>query len=365
MIFNRAIQRIEENSNKKYNCIPWGLERFEEVLPGIMQRKYYIVTASTGVSKTQFTDEFFMYRPIEFVLNTETDIKVKIFYYSLEVDKESKIIQGIARKLYRDYKMIVPFNRILSMNKSRVSQEEFELIKQTKEYFEKLEDFVYIYDEHINPYGIYKRLHDYAETHGKIVKKKINKKVVTASGKVETHEEEVFDYYVPNNPNEYVIIVVDHISLLSPELGLSIKGTIEKHSNNMITLRNKFGYTAVVVQQQMAAQEELEFHKGRTIESKLIPSLLGLAESKLTGRDADVVLGLFSPSRHEITDFRGYNIGKLQDNYRSLHVLKYRSGSPNGVSSLYFNGAVNQFQELEKADMFSQNPKLYEKYKTT
>jgi hypothetical protein len=29
-----------------------------------------------------------------------------VFYYSLEVDKESKIIQGIAKKIYENYNLI-------------------------------------------------------------------------------------------------------------------------------------------------------------------------------------------------------------------------------------------------------------------
>jgi hypothetical protein len=71
-----------------------------------MQKKYYLVTANSGIGKTQFTDAFFMYKPLDYILNNETDIKLKVFYYSLEVDKESKIIQGIAKKIYENYNLI-------------------------------------------------------------------------------------------------------------------------------------------------------------------------------------------------------------------------------------------------------------------
>jgi replicative DNA helicase len=359
MIFNRALAKIKDNMHNEINCIPWGLERFENVVPGIMQKKYYLVTANSGVGKTQFTDSYFMYRPVDFILNTETDIKLKVFYYSLEIDKESKIIQGIAKKIYTDKGLVIPHNKILSMNKHRISEEEFKIISETKDYFEKLEDYVYIYDDIINPYGIFKQLVDYAKSHGTIHTKKITKKLKNeVTGVIEEEEIEIFDYYEPFNPKEYVIIIVDHAALLNPEKGLSTKLTIEKHSNNMVKLRNMFGYIPVLVQQQAAAMEELDTYKGQTLESKLIPSLYGLGETKLTGRDCDIALGVFSPARYELDSFRGYNISLLQDNFRSLHVLKYRSGSPNGVVGLYFNGAVNYFDELPKP----KTPELQEIY---
>lgn len=345
-IFDRTLATIEEKRKYEFNCIPWGLPRYERIVPGIMQKTYYLVTANTGIGKTQFTDEMFMYRPLDFVHNTETDIKVRIFYWSLEVSKESKIVQGIARQLYVTHNLTIPYNKILSMSKSRMSDEEYHLISQTKDYFNRLEDVVTINDEYMNPYGIYKELKAYAHANGTLHYKPINKIVPDGQGGTTTKEELVFDYYEPNNPNEYVISICDHYGLLHLEQGLTIKQTIEKHSRNNVIVRNMFGYIPVGIQQQAADKEELEFFRGNTIESKLLPSLQGLAESKLTGRDCDIALGLFSPARHEIKSFRGYNTAILKDNFRSLHTLKYRHGTPNSIVPLYFDGAVNMFSEL-------------------
>lgn len=67
-----------------------------------------------------------------------------------------------------------------------------------------------------------------------------------------------------------------------------------------------------------------------------------------------IVLGLFSPNRYGIKNFRGYHIeqelgkqgNELRDNFRSVHILKSRFGSPNGILPLYFDGTVNYFCEL-------------------
>ena len=40
----------------------------------------------------------------------------------------------------------------------------------------------------------------------------------------------------------------------------------------------------------------------------------GLADNKLTGRDANVILGLFSPFRHEIPEYMGYDVVFFKDN---------------------------------------------------
>lgn len=363
-VFSRALSKIEENRNRDENCIPWGFDRFENFLPGVTQKTYYILTAASGIGKSQITDDMFLYRPFDFIKSHETDIKLKIIYNSLEMDKESKIIQGITRQIYRKFGIITEPNEILSYKKNKISQELFEMVAATRDYFEELEDIVLFNDEQQNPYGIYKFARDYAIANGAVHKKKINKKVLDeATGQFKEEILEIFDYYVPNNPREFVICITDHLAELTPEKGMDLKHTIEKHSDNNRQLRNMFGFIPVDVQQQAASKEEQQFnYKGQSIESKLEPSLDALGESKLTQRKANIVLGLFGPNRYELTTYKNYNIQKWKDNYRCLKILKNRNGQSNVRTHLYFNGACNYFQELPKAEEFINNQKLYEEY---
>lgn len=50
-VFNSITERRDRILSGKINCIPWGLPRFEEELPGIEQGKYYNVTANSKVGK--------------------------------------------------------------------------------------------------------------------------------------------------------------------------------------------------------------------------------------------------------------------------------------------------------------------------
>jgi len=353
-LFDRAIDKIDENRNKEFNCIPFDklLPKFSEYLPGITQKTYYIVTASSKVGKSQISDFMFLYHPYNFIKTSKDKIKLKIFYFSLEMDIETKLIAGIGKKLYDDYKIIAPVKQLLSQGKNRVSGELWDKIISLREYFEELEDILIINDGNINPTGIYKQMYKYATDNGTILKKRVNIKHED-TGADDTLE--VFDRYIPNNPDEYVIIITDHLAELTCERGWGIKDTMEKHSDYMRILRNMFGYIPVDIQQQSASQESLDKFKA----GKLEPSVEGLGESKLTARKANIILGLFSPYMHEIADYRGYDITKLKDNYRNLSIIRQRNDISSVNLGLYFNGACNYFSELPLAK--NMTPQMYSK----
>ena len=76
----------------------------------------------------------------------------------------------------------------------------------------------------------------------------------------------------------------------------------------------------------------------------------GLGDSKLTGRNANVILGLFDASRHDLGSYGKYDINILGNHFRMLKIIKDRDGIPNVKMPLYFDGAIDFFHELPKAD---------------
>lgn len=54
-LFSRVHENLKERRQRllegKINCIPWGLPRFENQLPGIEQGKYYLITANSKVGR--------------------------------------------------------------------------------------------------------------------------------------------------------------------------------------------------------------------------------------------------------------------------------------------------------------------------
>lgn len=236
----------------------------------------------------------------------------------------------------------------LKNTREALPEEVLTAIRKYELYFRKIEEVVEFIDDIRNPTGIYKFVRKYALANGKIHYRDIE--IINK----ETGEKEIVkveDYYEPDDQDEYVIIMIDHIGLISQEknsdtgIPMSLHESIGKLSSDyLIKLRNRFKYIPVVIQQQAAAQESVENKKY----NKLKPSLDGLADNKTTQRDANTIVGLFSPFRHEIQEYLGYDITFFRDNIRFLEILGGREGGGGTVCPLYFDGAVNYFKELPK-----------------
>lgn len=89
-------------------------------------------------------------------------------------------------------------------------------------------------------------------------------------------------------------------------------------------------------------QESVENKKA----DMLIPSLNGLGDAKITARDANIILGLFSPYRYQIPKFLDYDITYWQDNIRFLNIIANREGGGGSICPLFFDGATNTFMVL-------------------
>ena len=352
-LYTRVIEDLEERKKRilsgDINCIPLQFERFRSEYPGIEQSKYLLFTANSKVGKTQICDAMCLYHPLFYALRNPEQIKVKIFYFTLEMSAEQKYRQFICHLLF-----------ILSKGKIRIDPKSLrstdkdnplpdfilDILKSTEyiEYFKFFEEHVEFIDNIRNPTGIFQFCKDYAKQKGTQYHKKIDFK--DKSGNV-IETKEVDDYYIQDDPKEYRFVIVDHYKLFTEEslngVRMNLMQTIGKWSSDYaIKLRNKYNYIVCGVQQQMPGQESNENAKL----GKLKPTLDGLSENKSTQQDADIIFGLFSPFRHEIHDYNGYSVDKFRDNVRFLEILGGREGGGGMTCPLYFDGAVNYFKEL-------------------
>ena len=338
-VFETLNNRRERILSGKVNAIPWGLPRFEEYNPGIEKSKYYIITASSKVGKTQITDFLFVYNSYKQIVLNSLPIKLVVKYFSLEMSKEEKVTQFLSNLLFikSDMKIIIsPTN--LRSTRSAVDEFILKYLEDEREYIEGFLKCVEFIDNIRNPFGIFNYMRSYALENG-VQHKKI---VDYGNGPIE-----VDDWYEENDPEEYVIPIVDHAKLLSPENGGNIHQAIaDLSSKYFIQLRNKYFQSPILIQQQAAAQESVDNMKA----NRLRPTLDGLGENKTTQQDANVILGLFSPFRHHIPEYEGYNIKFFRDNIRFLEILGGREGGAGTICPLYFNGAVNYFKELPRAN---------------
>ncbi len=343
-----------------YNAIPWELPKLSTILPGIQRSKYQIVTANSKVGKTQLADFLFLHQPYEFYLkNPNSNLKPRIFYFSLEMSKESKILSVIAYKLFKDFRISKSPEELLSVFRNKVVDDElYKLIQGYDNFFKEFEERVTFIDHIRNPFGIFKYMEDYALSAGHWEYKNMQWE---EDGKITSKK--VRDFYVPDDPKELVIIIVDHASLLLPEKQQTLHEAMSKFSSDYcLYLRDKYKYNITVIQQQAAAQEQKQFSglSGENIIEKLKPTADGLGDNKLTGRDCNLLIGLFTPYRYSKKPiYEGYDLSILKDNYRELSVLLNRDGKSNAVVDLYFDGASNFFQELPDSKNVIEMQKVY------
>lgn len=353
--FNRVLSNLIDRKTRveegKLNCIPCPFPRFRNEWPGIEQGRYYGVTAQQKVGKTKLANYLFLYHPFFFAFNNPEKLRIKIFYISLEMGKEELYEDFICHLLYvcSKGKIRIAQKDLKSTNADRPLPQEVIDVMNTKEY----QDYFNFFEEHVeiitsirNPTGIYKLMRDYAIQNG-VQHKKVVNFINNKTG--ETVPKELDDYYEPNDPDEYVILIIDHVSLIDceKETGgsrmMDLRDSMIKLSANyLIQLRNKYKYIPVVIQQQAIAGESLDNFKL----GKLKPSVADLGEAKVLARDYNLLISLFSPFRHEIKDYLGYNITKFQDYIRFMEIVSSREGGGGTMCPLYFDGAVNYFHEL-------------------
>lgn len=80
---------------------------------------------------------------------------------------------------------------------------------------------------------------------------------------------------------------------------------------------------------------------------------------------ANTVLGLFSPYKFELRNYKGYDITQLKDNCRFLEVLVNRGGIMGGIIGLYFNGESCYFEELPQPTEYARLNEVYARINLT
>lgn len=341
--FEELIIRRQRILSGQINCIPLCFPRLRYWLPGIEKRRYNICTANQKVGKSKFVDYVYVYESFFYAIEHPDQLKLKILYFTLEMGKKEKFYEFLCHLLFRlDNIRISPTDLKSTSADKPVPQEILDLLasERYQEYIRKFKEMVVYIDTERNPTGIYKYIRNVMMTKGTFqYKMGIKKNEFTG----EMEEGKVIDFFKYNDEEEYVLCVLDNYSNLMQESGMNKMQTIEKMSKYAIELRDTFDLNFTAIQHQAQAQEGIENQKL----NKLYPSSDGLADCKTTTRDANLVLGLYSPFKYGLQEHEKYDITKFRNNIRFLYVIEDRdNGAAGQICPLFFDGAVSSFAEL-------------------
>ncbi len=268
-VLTNAKERRERILSGKVNCIPSPFKTFRYDFPGVELGTYYLVSGGAKSSKSKITNFLFLFNSVLYAYYHPDLVRLKVFYALLEEKAENITGKFICYLLYilSDKKVRIDIKTFKSVDKDRVLPKDILELLDTIEY----QSILQFFEEHVvwvpdrNPTGFYNTLEKYAKENGTIHRKK-----------VEGYDKEIFDYYEPNDPDEYVLCMVDHIGLISTERGMDLRNSIKKLSEYMKIVRNKYNYIPVVVQQQNSESLSLEAFKA----NKIRPTQKGLADSQ-------------------------------------------------------------------------------------
>ena len=348
-VLHNAEERRQRILSGKVNCIPSPFNSFRYDFPGVEQGTYYLVSGSAKASKSKIANYLFLFNTVLYAYEHPKLVRLKVFYALLEEKAENITAKFICFLLYKlsKGKIRIDIKTFKSVDDNRILSQDILDLLDTLEY----QSILNFFEDHVvwipdrNPTGIYHTLEKYAEKNGTIHRKKI-------AG----YDKEIFDYYEPNDPDEYVLCMVDHIGLISTERGMDLRTSIKKLSEYLKIVRNKYNYIPVVVQQQNSETLSLEAFKA----NKIRPTQKGLADSQDPGKDCDIMLGITSPFAFEFKEYLKYDITKLRGYARFLEVVLGRDGESNAVLGMYFDGATGFYAPLPKYDNIPELNKVYQ-----
>tara|TARA_R110000765_G_scaffold425629_3_gene538982 strand:+ start:260 stop:1486 length:1227 start_codon:yes stop_codon:yes gene_type:complete len=345
----------------KIFCIPFSsYPKLAESVPGIVPGMITMITAGSGVGKTQVTKALAVREPLEYAL--KNNIKLKIFYFALEESQQEFIDTMICNFISSRCNISMDLLTLQGYKEKSLDQATMDLIENNIDDVETLLENVEVIDSVYNPTGIYKYCRDHADKNGSHIyeDREFIKNKIDENGKKYTKKEitKVYSHYEPNDPNAIVIVVVDHMSLLTPEKD-KVSGQMRNQHQTMAQwstnyalkqITKHWGWAVVnVIQQEQSGEKEQFTNKGESIQKKTEPSLAGFANNKEIQRDAKVVIGVYSPDRYGFEDYHGYDVRRFRDTFRALKILKNRFGAPNKYFHYLFDGATNRFKELPKS----------------
>ena len=359
----------------KNQGLPTGIPKLDKSIYGVQRGVMIGVAGSPKSGKSSLVDTAFIIHPYLHSLSNP-NIKLKIFYWSLEMDKTSVRFKYIAFFFNHDYQINVvslpngrtfkginTFNISSSYLLGKMSCDNEEPILPSEQHQVIINEIIVnrinpmfgeynakgvklsegiiniIEDKNdSNPTGIRNILYDYAKLNGKLVYETYK---IHSTGETKNR----ISGYIPNNPDEHIIVVTDHMRALKRERGFNMKQNMDKLTEYQINMRNLFNYTFVDIihlNRNISDIQRIKFNN-----EFLYPNDDDLKDSGNMAEDADYLLTMFDATddRYNIQIHFGLDISNIP-NYRSIHLVRSRhSEAPIHIQTRMFAGIL-QFQQI-------------------
>lgn len=341
--------RISDGLAGKFKGLSNGFNRVNKFIYGVQRKTYYLYGGLSGAAKTTLVD----FKILNAIKDADSQgIPIHVFYYSYEIDEETKKCNWLSAHIYNKYKIVIPPEVIGGLGEHEMTIEQQELVDSEIDYIEELFSRIHFRFDPVNPTGIRNELLKHANANGKFT--------TVPYTDDEGNTQQRLTGYIPNDPNEYVIVVIDHIALAKRERGYDLKQNIDKLSEYFVWIRNNCGYTFKVIQQFNQGLSSVDRQKFKGVD--LSPQQTDFKDSTNPYTDSDVAGGVMNCWKMDMKEYDGYDLTTLKEKFRYYKIIKNRKGRDNIGIGLYFRPEGGHFEELPPALDFKTGFASYSDY---
>jgi len=347
--FNEFLDNVERGRLGLNEGISINIPNLDNDL-SILSATYYLLGAESSTGKTSLVDTMIL-NALDNVALGRTKKSLKVFYFSFEIDEGRKIAKWCAMYIWKKYGIITSYKDILGRSKNRLSDSLFDKVIESRKYFEEIiGKNIIFYDSILPPTSIYTKVRDYCLKVGTIketTKTYPNNPIIYTSKK-----------YIPNDPDEIVLSVKDHIGYIKKENNMKdTKEAIDRNSKYNVLLRNSFGVSSMDICQFNRSLADVQRQKFK----ELMPQPNDFKDSGGMYEDCDTAIGIFNPMKHGIKKYADYDIIKYGKRLRFVNIMKNRDGEDNTRSALNFLGEAGFYRNMPRPDQLATTPMYQEK----
>ena len=323
--------------------ISTGLSKLDSITYGLIRENITLIGADSGAGKSSYTTYSTIFKPFQEYLASGRKINIHWLIFSFEISPESLFTRLLSMYLYETYHVVIPHKEILSLDET-LSDEHWKLIEDATPWLEELESLCTIIDNPVTAKGLYAITKEWTKQFG-------------TYKEIERTEDYIKEDYISNNPDQYLIAIVDHVKLFATSVGHTSKQEIDDACNFMIHFRDKCKISWYMVQQLNRGFKDMS-RRTEAGGAYMDIQLNDFSDTSGTVQAANTILAIFYPFREKLPKYKGYDIRQLGDRARSISVLKNRDGNADKCVGITFYGEIHTWIELP----LPQEINDYEKY---